>query len=187
VPVVILLTAFYFKYSTPDKMVQNSSLTPIISPAKLSTSKLNNEDKVIKIDLKGSYKCEYNDNNKSVNAYIKNKHIYVEFTTNKITDIALVSGDCGYKWQKGTFKGNKMCGVSQVMNMYESVSSLPFIGSEVLFSMLGSVNSSVTLSQEELKDIAKTCKSQTVSDTIFVIPANISFQDKGQFTFTPQE
>lgn len=190
-PLVILLLSFYWKSSSPKRSTQTIPNYPRITPVKEVGSGMMDLMKSgtnsAKVDLKGSYKCEYNANGKVVNGFIKNKKVYIEFTSKNLTEIALVNGDCGYRWQKGTFKGEKMCGVSQIMSIYESLSSMPFMGTDSLFTMIGSMNPSVTLTKEEISGIAKSCKKQEVVETTFTIPSNISFENKGSFTSSPQQ
>ncbi len=189
-PLVIVLISVYYKYSTPKRSALNTitaiKVTPVTEKKSDLMDLMKNGSNQAKIDLSGSYKCEYNANNKIVNVSIKSKKVYVEFTTNNVTDIALVNGDCGYKWVKGKFNGVKMCGVSQLMSIYESLSSLPFLGTEALFTMLENINPSVKITPEEITAISNSCKKQDVTDTIFTIPANISFENKGSLNADPQ-
>lgn len=190
-PLVIVFVSLYFKYSTPKRSALNTITVPAITPATEKKTDLMDLMKSgsteAKIDLNGSYTCEYNGNNKIVNVSIKSKKVYVEFTTNNLTDMALITGDCGYKWQKGKFSGVKMCGVTQLMSIYESLSSLPFLGSKALFTMLENINPSVKITPEEITAISNSCKKQEVEDSIFTIPTNISFENKGSFTSAPQQ
>lgn len=177
IPLVVLALAVFFqlqqKVSVLNKKTAVSSTLPTSILPSLSPTPVN-----VKINLKGPFICNYQDKESSVSAQIKNGNAYIQLMRDHGENI-LLNGDCVYKWEPNRTTGDKMCGISNYLFLYETMSA---VGGEMdIGSLLGLLQLSdkkdETLNAEYIQKVVNTCKKQEVKDSIFTIPSRVSFKE----------
>lgn len=199
IPIFILITGVSFKilgFSSNPVPQQVAQLEP--SPTTPTAQNINPLSNVIpqssadepKIDLKGSWSCKMQSN--TTDSYmleIKNYNIAAVFNSNAATQHLIVKGDCAYYWKTSTTvqRGQKMCGISQYISMFDLFSQFNISSPDMLLNMLpNAVSQLLPIPKNlDLKALMKSCVKDTVADTVFIVPSNISFVD--QTTPTPSQ
>jgi len=128
-----------------------------------------------KIDLNAPSVCTYKDEKASTTAYIKNKNIYAKQVTSKGSTEFLLKGDCVYIWEKDSSDGQKICGVSQYLDLFSMLSSTPFFDIKTIIPALLGSKTGVEV-PEKLPDIDKVCKKGEVDEKLFNLPTNVKFE-----------
>src|SRR3989338_1749559 len=111
----------------------------------------------------------------SATAYIKNKNIYAKQVTSKGSTEFLLKGDCVYIWEKDSSDGQKICGVSQYLDLFSMLSSTPFFDIKTIIPALLGSKTGVEV-PEKLPDLDKVCKKGEVDEKLFELPTNIQFK-----------
>lgn len=176
VPIVVVIVALLFKFNKKPMQQLSYRITPtptiITRPTQVSTS--------IKFDLKGSIICGGKVDSASVSAYIKDKKIKIIFDNKDKKENLLVSGDCFYNWEEGEFSGQKMCGLSPVLSIIETIASFGGLNFELLFDQLKNfgINNKVASDQAKINQLVKTCREEKIDEQLFKIPTNILFKNR---------
>ena len=127
------------------------------------------------LDLNGPSVCTYKDEKASTTAYIKNKNIYAKQVTSERSTEFLLKGDCVYIWEKDAANGQKICGVSQYLDLFSMLSSTPFFDIKTIIPALLGSKTGVEV-PEKLPDLDKVCKKGEVDEKLFELPTNIQFK-----------
>jgi len=128
-----------------------------------------------KLDLIGPTVCAYKDEKSSTTAYIKNKNIYAKQVSSKSSTEFILKGDCVYIWGKDSVSGQKICGVSQYLGIFEMLSSMPFFDLKAIVPALLGGTTGVEI-PDKLPDLDKVCKKGEVDEKLFTIPEGVAFQ-----------
>lgn len=94
-------------------------------------------------------------------------------------DNVLVKGDCYYKWNTGEFTGDKMCGISTYISLYETISAVSGgmdLGTLLSFSQMSDVKTA-SISADFLQKTVESCKKVEVNDSVFTVPTTIRFKE----------
>src|SRR3990167_610485 len=132
-----------------------------------------------KFDLNGPSICSYKGEDTDTTAYIKNKNIYAKQISVKKTTEFLLKGDCVYIWEKDSSEGQKICGVSQYLDLVNIFGSSSFFDLKTLIPKLLGDKSGVEV-PEKVPDFDKVCKEGEVDEQLFEIPINIDFKVQEQ-------
>lgn len=188
VPLVIIVLIVLAKLSNPDAPVQRLQ---VISPSPFPTAKVKygtNSAEVSQkpsfqiasnsatFDLKGPYKCTYTDEKMDVTAYIKNRQIYAEISSQGTPQRAVIKGDCLYSWNMGETTGKKMCGVTQYLQLFDTVSQMGLMNSETILKYMAQKGSGETPAMP-IQQQAKMCTKVEIEDSLFTIPT-ITFSEE---------
>ena len=98
----------------------------------------------------------------------------------------IINGNCLYSWSSNERAGLKNCNISSWLSMAEIL--IQFNSPDQLFSVLSgsSFGSLVPTTQvSALSQITKSCKKESVEDTMFSVPKSITFtEDASAATIT---
>lgn len=181
VPLIILLFSLLFKSNNPKKAVLNSQLTPTLILKQTEAQTASNIPKVnknnVKLDLYGPYRCVYKTEQSTIDVSVRNKHIAVLYETGSSLTHVVVTDTCGYKWDEGSTKGDKMCNISQYMSIVEMLSSMNILKFDSILSMVNQVAPGSSIDSSMMSAVTDTCKKEDISEAIFTIPQSISFTD----------
>lgn len=128
-----------------------------------------------KLDFNGPSVCTFKDEKSSTTAYIKNKNIYAKQVSSKSSTEFILKGDCVYIWGKGSSSGQKTCGVSQYLGLFEMLSSTPFFDLKTIVPALLGSRTDIEI-PEKLPDFDKVCKKSEVDEKMFTLPSNVVFE-----------
>lgn len=184
-PLAIIVLAVFFKFQQTmsflsQKNTQTSiratpanpiSPSPFTQPTPTSTS--------IKITLDGPISCNYAENKQSIKAFVKNKKISIQMFKDHGENV-VVNGDCAYKWESNSSTGEKMCGMTQYISLFEMVAAMNDGGVDVktILSMFQSSDTQPQgFSNTFIEKAAATCQKVTVNDSVFAIPTRIQFKE----------
>jgi hypothetical protein len=177
IPIVIVAVALLFKLQQSIPVLNSKveiSPTPtavqaIAAPSPVPTT--------IKIDLTGPYSCEYSEKGQAAQAYIKDKNISLQMTQGQGENF-LLKGDCYYKWEPHTYTGEKVCGVSTLVNLYQTVSAVGGVDLSSILSMAQSSDANVaSISADFVQKTISSCKKEPVKDSVFTLPYGVVFKD----------
>ncbi len=170
IPIAVILIAVGFKGY--EMLFPTKSLS--LSPAPTPRTQLSPAVKPPTIDLKGPYICQYQTEEASLSAYIKNKNVFISNQKKEETDYFVLKGDCLYMWEKGAFGGQKVCGLSQYVSLVEVFGQFNILGTLLPPGALsiGSLNSvNFTHAMESCR------KRDFTNSTIFTVPSNVLFKN----------
>lgn len=142
-----------------------------ISPASTAT-----KSATVQLNLIGPFVCNYQNEGTSFKAYIKNKQVSVQVPveTGAIQHIVL-NADCVYAWQQGDAVGTKMCGMSQYLALFSTMSQYGMMDTG---SILGTVAQMVPSAKKiDTAQLARACVKEEVNNTVFTIPTNVKFSE----------
>ncbi len=177
-PIIVLILAFFINSSSQKATFLAEQVTPtiisqdVIVKKKQSTAKTN-----MKLDLNGPYRCVYKDKTIDADISIKNKNVYAVYKTKNTTATAVLKGDCAYNWEQNKLTGEKMCGISQYISIFEMLSSWNIMSFDSLSSMISEAQPGMSIDSSVMSNIAESCKKEEVNDSLFVVPTTISFSD----------
>ncbi|OGK10705.1 hypothetical protein A2767_04465 [Candidatus Roizmanbacteria bacterium RIFCSPHIGHO2_01_FULL_35_10] len=187
VPIIIVVVAIFLKLvngTSRQKGFKEYSLTPTPTKSQNIIDSLNMSKKSspsAKFNFTGPLVCDFTSDVVNVNAYVKNKRIYIKMDEKNIISNYLLNGDCVYIWKNGTYSGEKVCGISQQVSIFEGLLASGFLDPNMIFGSLGKLFNlpSIGGSQDTLKSAMSTCKNEEVPETIkFDIPKNVLFKNK---------
>lgn len=118
------------------------------------------------LDLIGPWQCDH----AGVSLSIQDKNIKASFVSGKVTQYALVQGDCAYTWANLT-TGTKQCGIGAYL--------------DILAPMLGSADMLTTLTQNmgdkagkvDVSGLISSCKKTPLKSAVFALPASIKWAE----------
>ena len=178
-PIVIVIVAIILKYSgggSQQKNFKEFNLTPTPSKSQNFLA-----SPPARFNLTGPLTCSFSNDSSAVNAYVKDKKIFIQIDEKNILSNYLLSGDCVYIWKKGIYSGEKICGLSQQIAVAEGLlSSGLFDPNAILTSMSQLLNiSPAGKSEGALKSALNACKNESIPSSVqFEIPNNVLFRNK---------
>lgn len=133
-----------------------------------------------KLDLTGPWVCKQPYGASTIEAYVKNRNIYVSVTSNSESTYMLVNGDCLYSWTSKQGVGGKKCNIASLLSIGELL--LQFNALDQLVPLIANnINTPGVIPTGEpptLSEISKSCKKESIEDTVFKIPLNIIFSEE---------
>jgi len=174
IPIVVVVISLLLRFNQqhPQKII--SLITPTSSPVVKPTVPK------IKIDLKGPLVCQGNLQDSSATAYIKDKKIKAIVKEKNATNNFLVNGDCFYNWNQGEFVGKRICGLSPILSLFETMAGFGGMGLDLILNQLTQlgVNNQIASNPATITDLINTCKKQVIGDlSIFEVPKNVLFKN----------
>ena len=187
VPITVVILAVLLKFNgsiSQQKGFRDYNASP--TPVKLQNllESLTNPKKSTasaKFNLAGPLSCAYATESVKVNAYVKDKKIYIKMGEKSAVSNYLLNDDCVYIWKGGMYSGEKICGLSQQVNIAEGLLSSGLIDPNLIFQNLGKVFDLPDIggSQDVLKIAMSSCKNEELPETVkFDIPKNVLFKNK---------
>lgn len=183
VPLVVIVIALIFKFNqsfVSDNIEKDPPIQtpPVTSKIKKESTPTPSTDEV-KFDLQGPMECAFISPVTTMSAFIKNRQISVEMRNKGTIEKFLVTGDCLYKWEKSSFSGKKICGISPILSLAETLAGFSPFGIGNLFKMLPQIgiDSSQSTNEAVLDSLFQSCKKKEVEDNHFYIPKNILFKN----------
>lgn len=142
---------------------------PVVQPASQEAT----------FDLNGPWVCAYSFSGGSLSASIKNKNAIAHFVSSGKTDNFLLNGDCGYMWESGLYSGQKICGISSYLSIFDALSRFKMVDVGTLFQYLPQlgIKNGMGLQEADLKNFSASCKKQEIGETSFEIPKNVLFKN----------
>lgn len=181
IPLIIVVVSVLMKSNSPTKAILSEQITPsvVLNQSETKTSSkapLMNKHNV-SLDLYGPYRCEYKKDSTDITVAVKNKNISVSYVNGKTTTNVVITDECGYKWDEGTFTGEKMCNIGQYISIVEMLSSFNILKFDSILSMINQVDPSISVDPAIVTSITDTCKKEEIDSTVFTVPTTISFSD----------
>jgi hypothetical protein len=158
IPIIIVILALIFRFNeNKNSLPKNFLPTPTFILT--ATPKV----KSVKIDLKGPYVCNFEINEATISAFIKNKEIFLNKKEKGKQENFLYKKDgCLYQWENNKFTGNKVCGLSYYIEFFDQFSQLP----------------SFILPNTDFNSYFNKCQKQEIKDEkIFDLPVNVLFKN----------
>ncbi len=185
VPITILILALFIQTSSIDRGASNIQSMTIpnndareysaqVAAPSLTDSFLSGAGD--RFDLNKPQVCSYTGDGITVEAQIKDKHIFAKVNQNNEVSSFLIAEDCLYQWADKEVNGIKMCNIGQYISMFEMFSS--FGSASSLVSFIPGLDSSLPVSPNVLSSISDSCKSSIIDEKLFEVPNSISFQEK---------
>lgn len=145
------------------------SSSPILTQSPVSLQKLN---------LTGPLFCDFQLEGMKGSVYVKNRKVFAEIIRKTDTTNVLVEGDCYYKWEKGSYGGEKTCGISSFLNMAETLSGLGMFGIEDIVKLLPAENQKAgeNVKASDIEKVISSCKDVVILDSVFKIPKGVTFK-----------
>ena len=130
-------------------------------------------------DLVGPWLCNYSFTEGTLSASIKNKNAIAHFVSKGKTDNFLLNGDCVYFWETGMYSGQKFCGVSSYLGVFDMLSQFKMVNVGTIFQYLPQMGlkNNIPVSEADLKNFADSCKKREMEGASFVIPTNVLFKN----------
>lgn len=125
------------------------------------------------VDLRGPWVCSHQDAQMGMNVKIHDKKIFVVIDAPDNKQRILVRDDSLYMWDYGTYRGTKVPGVGQYLEMFENFSA--FLPSSMLFSLIPSFASSEHITKEMIDGMRSSCKKEEIPPTVFEMPRGVTF------------
>lgn len=184
-PLVIIIIAIYLKFNN-DSSYKKSALVTSGSQTeqKSKTSYVKGADSInshLKLDLNGPFICKSENQGASLSAYIKDKMVLIDMSEKNIQQNLLLRDDCIYFWQSGNFSGEKICGLTNYVNMAEKLLASNLLNASTLFNALNQFDNlpSGLKDKVNLDNLVSSCaKNEISNNSLFNIPNNILFKNK---------
>jgi hypothetical protein len=190
IPLLILAAALFFKFTPGTSTLSSKQTVPILEPTPTfaiptSAPQKEKQDTKVDLDLKGPWDCNYKDSTSSAVLQIKDSKAYAQFQTSKKTMQIVLNDDCIYNWQSGNNKGEKTCGMSTYLGMYQLMAQWGGINLSTLLSLVPYAEQSSDISTETITSLIDTCKKQEVPENSFTVPKNVTFIEATAPSGTP--
>lgn len=188
VPIFILIAAIFLRVTSPPAQ-QTMQPLPVIPDTTTSSNErtVQSTPKPIqRLNLQGPYSCAYNAEDVSMKAFIQDRKIYAKIVNTEKTTQFLLIGDCLYTWEMKEQTGTKMCGLGQYISLFESFSSMPFLSSDMIVSMISGFQSSAKLDAGAVNGMLNSCVKNTIDPILFELPKTVHFVE-GKISGIPKE
>ncbi len=168
VPIVAVIAGLIIKYNQkPVVSPQIISGSPTITVPLVPTA--------IPIDLTGPWVCYFSSPTATISAFIKDKKINANIQNGQKSNNLIINGDCLYTYLQGSYSGEKICGISVLLNLFNEIPSNML--DNAMFKNM--ITKSISLNSDEFKKGLNSCKKENIKDeTIFTVPKNILFKNK---------
>lgn len=175
IPIVVVVIALIFKFNKQPQQPLDYSFRPTLTivPPTIQTPF------PIKLDLKGPLVCGSKVDSASTSAFIKDKKIKIIFNNKNERENILVSGDCFYNWDEGEFTGRRVCGLSPLLSIAETMASFGGLRADLLFNQLNNlgINNKIATDQAKINALVKSCKQEVIDESVFEVPTSILFRN----------
>jgi len=171
-PIIVVVTTLILKFNQKPTKVAQVTPSPTMSPSAKPSSKIN-------IDLQGPLICQSKLEEASISAYIKDKKIKVAIDKDNQIENILVSGDCFYNWEDNEYTGRRICGLSPLFSVAQTMMSLGLVGADTLFSQLNSlgIDNKIATDPGHINQLLNSCQKRAVEESVFIIPQNVLFRN----------
>lgn len=175
IPIIIVIAALFFRFNKKHQ----PTLDYLYKPSPTITPKPTVISSPIKLDLKGPFICSGKIEEASASAFIKDKKIKIILQNKKETENILIAGDCFYKWDEGEYTGRRVCGLSPLISMVETLAGFGGLNFDLLFDQLNSFNvdNKIATDQAKINELVKSCKKENIKEEIFEVPAGVLFKN----------
>ncbi len=167
IPIATVIIALIIKFNQPA----------VVSPQKIAVSPTivsSPSPVVTQIDLTGPWSCQFSSAAATIAAFIKDKKIAAAIQNGKQTNNIIINGDCFYSYMQGAYSGEKVCGISTYLNLF-NVLPLNMLDN----NLLKNVGFNLPLNINDLKKGLNSCRKEAIKDeSIFDVPKNILFKNK---------
>lgn len=167
VPILIIIVGIMTKFNRQT----------VVSPQKivvLPTVSVSPNPTVAQIDLTGPWSCKFSSATATVSAFIKDKKIVAKIQNNEQTNNFIINGDCLYSYTQGAYSGEKVCGISTYLNLF-NVLPLNMLDN----AQLKNLGKNLPLNIDDLKKGLNSCKKESIKDeSVFEVPKNVLFKNK---------
>jgi len=168
-PIFFIIFGLILKFNQKQKdLTFNKN---VINPNKISFLAIPTISKTT-IDLKGPWRCFFENRQATLDAYIKDRKIKLEIKNDKTQIYFLINNDCVYQWEKGQFSGDKSCGIGSYLSFAESIFKN---NNQVFFDLFLKQFKEFNQSSFSLENI---CKKENIDENIFLAPTTILFKNK---------
>jgi len=174
IPIIIIIVGLIFKYNHQEETIKKKNIiTPtaiIKQPIATSSAQFN---------FQGPLICNFSSPTATISGYIKEKKISAVIVSKKKITNFIYRDDCLYIWDKGSYLGQKVCGLTSYFSIFDIFSKLNILGSNNLISFLSPLvkDFDIALDETEIKNIFNYCKQKEINDlTVFNIPQMILFK-----------
>lgn len=174
IPLIIIIIALLIKFNqSRTSVLSDLQLRPTITL--LPTKQLVSNS----INLQGPFICQYKDKDIQANVSIKNKNIYAKILRNSKYENILINNDCYYRWEENKYTGEKICGISTIMSIVDTLinNNLLDINNLNENSMLKNLTNLTASDGAQINAIIKSCIKKPVDNNIFNIPQKILFKN----------
>ena len=172
-PIILILFALVAKSGDRNqvslRMAQFGPTPKVIEPTDIP------DDKVY-VDLEGPSTCVMKNKDYTVTAQIKKSHISATMAGANQTKKYVLTDDCLYIWTLKERNGIKKCEMSKVMPMVKGLAQLHLLTINDIIAALSKVGLQGN-SFSMMKWDRPVCKKTDVKDSVFSVPANITFID----------
>ncbi len=165
IPIVVVITALIMRF---NQNKNNSVETLLPSPTIIFTP--SPTPKKTTIDLKGPYICNFEIDEATISAYIKNKEIFLNKKEKNNQENYLYKDGCLYQWQSNKYSGEKICGLNFYIDFFEKFSQIP----------------SFILPNIDFNSYFNKCKKEEIkNEKIFNLPVNVLFKNSSLDNLLP--
>ncbi len=169
IPVSIFITALLFRI-IPEK----ERIIPVPSPTivPLAVDNIPQSSSSASLNLTGPFVCDFSQDTLAVKGYIKDRQIFAQVRNQTAVNNFLIKGDCLYRWDQGTYDGEKTCGLQPAMGAAEQFMGLGLLNENTISQFGGSLDA------DTMKGIMQSCRKEEVEDmSVFTLPSGISFKE----------
>lgn len=174
-PIIVIIVGLILRFN--QKEARLGTMQTIITPTVFNSPTPTPKSSPVKLDLNGPFVCQGEIDQASVSAFIKDKKIRLIVKKKSQTENILLLEDCYYKWSDSQFTGEKICGLSPLIQIADTM--MQFGGSSFsrLINQLG-IGGAMTKNNDQITAMANACKKQTIIDNnAFTPPTNILFKN----------
>jgi len=177
IPIVVVIIGLIYRFNQPQNVnpkTQNQNLNP-----KSNQAQDNNKSKIT-IDLKGPLVCNGKIDDLTVSAFIKDKKIKAVFDQKNIKNNILLNGDCYYYWLTGQYTGEKVCGLSAIVGLVETMINFGGFNLDLVTSQLLNfgIDQKIATNEAKITELIQNCQKKNIDDKVFELPNNILFKNK---------
>jgi len=175
VPVAVVIIGLIIKFNQKPNRPKHVQLVPSPTITISPTPK----QPLLKIDLTGPLVCRGDVDGSSTTVYIKNKKIKLILKKNGKTENMLLSGDCFYNWSEGEYNGKRICGLSPLISIAETMTKIGGVGGDFLLGQLRQfgLGGSIATNQAQLQSLVSSCTQGKIADATFQIPERVLFKN----------
>ena len=186
-PIVIVIFAVFLKFNSGKSqqmgfLKYESTPTPTKAQNLLDSLKDNKTaTPSAKYNLTGPLVCTFSTNDSTINAYIKDKKISLTVKKENEVQNFLLNGDCLYIWKEGIYSGEKICGISDKIGIFEGLLSSGIVDFNFLVKGLTQIlNITASEKSDYLVDSAlNSCRTELIPTSVqFELPRNVLFKNK---------
>lgn len=179
VPLILIVVALFVKFANWQKTSKSSQKIRQVIPTSTPVKKEPVASGQATLNFDGPYVCDYSFSTGSISAKIKNKKAVARISNKNKVENILLNGDCVYIWEPETYSGQKICGISSYLSIFQALANFQMVDIGMVFQFLPQLGlkNSFDLKEKDLKNFMSSCRSQDVVESAFIIPQNILFKN----------